>query len=154
MQTSSGDTIDLKMYDEKSAEIMHAQDETTSTTTLSLSHAYGYNFSYKGNGIDEADKKEIAQAMKMIQPMLNQYFNNIKDSSAQNADTINTAFDINSLLPQTSNHNTRNFINDGLLKAIDQTLDTPQNQTNEILKHAKKLFDALLKQADHFERYI
>ena len=57
MKTSSGDTIDLKMYDERLAEFSHQKNDTTETTTLSLSHAYGYSFHYEGNGIDAQDKK-------------------------------------------------------------------------------------------------
>ena len=62
MQTSSGDTINLKMYDERSLEVAHTEDEASSLTTLSLSHAYGYRFEYEGNGIDAADKKEIGKS--------------------------------------------------------------------------------------------
>lgn len=59
MQTSSGDTINLKMYDEKATDFSHEQDANSSKTTLSLSHAYGYSFKYEGNGIDENDQKEM-----------------------------------------------------------------------------------------------
>ena len=44
LQTSSGDTIDLSMYDQRSAEISQETNGSTQTTTLSLSHAYGYSF--------------------------------------------------------------------------------------------------------------
>jgi hypothetical protein len=103
MQTSSGDTINLKMYDEQSTDFSHQNDANASTTTLSLSHAYGYNFKYEGNGIDAQDKQEIAEAMKLIQPMLEDYLKNVADSEPKNADIINQAFDINTYLSNTAN---------------------------------------------------
>ena len=57
LQTSSGDTIDLSMYDSRSASISQEQSGNTQSTTLSLSHAYGYSFHFDGNGIDENDQK-------------------------------------------------------------------------------------------------
>ena len=81
MQTSSGDTINLKMYDEKSTDFSHQEDANSSQTTLSLSHSYGYSFKYEGNGIDENDQKEIDQAMKLIQPMLDEYFKNVNETA-------------------------------------------------------------------------
>lgn len=154
MKTSSGDTIDLKMYDERAAEFSHQKNDTTETTTLSLSHSYGYNFRYEGNGIDEQDKKEIAEAMKLIQPMMEDYLKNVAESEPKNSDIINSAFDINSYLPKPKDNNTKNYLNDETLKTIDKVLEKVENQNEKILKEAQKLFDALLKQSERFELYM
>jgi len=154
MQTSSGDTINLKMYDERSTDFSHQNDANTSTTTLSLSHAYGYNFKYEGNGIDAQDKQEIAEAMKLIQPMLEDYLKNVADSEPKNADIINKAFDINTYLPKPKDVNTKNYLNDNTLKTLDKVLEKTEHQNEKILKEAKKLFDALLKQSERFELYM
>lgn len=154
MQTSSGDTINLSMYDEKATDFSHQKDANSSTTTLTLSHSFGYSFKYEGNGIDENDQKEIDQAMKLIQPMLDEYFKNVNERAPKNADIINNAFDINSYLPKPQESNTKNYLNDKLLKTIDKTLEKEQNQNEKILEAAQKLFDALLKQTERFELYM
>jgi len=154
MQTSSGDTINLKMYDEKASDFSHQQDANSSSTTLSLSHAYGYSFKYEGNGIDAQDKQEIAEAMKLIQPMLEDYLKNVADSEPKNADIINKAFDINTYLPKPKDVNTKNYLNDSTLKTLDTILEKTENQNEKILKQAQKLFDALLKQSERFELYM
>lgn len=154
MKTSSGDTIDLKMYDERVSEFSHQKNDNTETTTLSLSHAYGYSFHYEGDGIDAQDKKEIANAMKLVQPMMEDYLKNVAKNEPKNSDIINNAFDINSYLPKTKDNNTKNYLNDETLKTIDKILEKVENQNEKILKEAQKLFDALLKQNERFELYM
>lgn len=154
LQTSSGDTINLKMYDEKAVDFSHGEDKTSSSTTLSLSHAYGYSFEYNGDGIDENDKKEIQAAMKLVQPMIDVYLNNVQKSEPSTADITNTAFDINTYLPKQKDSNTKGYLNDNILKSMDDTLATMKNNNEKILQNAQKLFDALLKQSDSFELYM
>jgi len=154
MQTSSGDTINLKMYDEKATDFSHQEDANSSKTTLSLSHAYGYSFKYEGNGIDANDQKEIDQAMKLIQPMLDEYFKNVNETAPKNADIINQAFNINAYLPKPQDINTKNYLNDSTLKTLDKILEKTEHQNEKILKEAQKLFDALLKQNERFELYM
>ena len=156
MNTSSGDRIDLKMYDEKSEEISYKKDQNSTSTMLSLSHSYGYSFKYEGNGIDAQDKKEIDKAMETIKPMLEKYMENVKESEKNFniADITNKAFDINQYLPRTENLDTKNYLSDKTLKTIDKILEKAENQNEKMLKHAQKLFDLLLKQMDRFELYI
>jgi len=111
MQTSTGDKIALKLYDEKSSEVSLEQNENSTSISLSLTHSYGYSFNYEGNGIDANDKKEIKEAMKLIQPMLEQYFANVNESAEDfsMSEITNKAFDINSYLPKFENgHDNRN----------------------------------------------
>jgi hypothetical protein len=154
-KTSSGDTIDLSMYDERSAEISHEQSGSTSITSFSLSHAYGYSFHYQGNGIDVNDQKEIDEAMKLIQPMMNDYLKNVaKNGTSTSQLTTNTAYDINSKLPTMKDLNTQNYANDSMIKSLDKILEKAENQNEKMLKEAQKLFDSILKQQKGFELYI
>jgi len=150
--------------------------------SLSLTHSYGYSFNYEGNGIDKNDKKEIKEAMAIIQPMLEQYFQNVNESenNQSDAEITNKAFDINSYLPKFENgHDNRNnehsnknhnkyenddnkynnkdnkidYLNGATLQAIDKILEKVENQNNKVFEHAQKLFDNLLKQSDRFELY-
>jgi len=99
LQTSSGDVINLSMYDTRTTDISQETNGNTRTTTLSLSHAYGYNFQYQGDGIDANDQKEIDEAMKAIQPMMDKYLQSVKESATNQAQITNSAFDISSKLP-------------------------------------------------------
>jgi len=156
LQTSSGDTIDLSMYDERSVEMSQEQSGNTSSTSLSLSHAYGYSFHYKGDGIDANDQKEIDAAMKLIQPMMDEYLKNVEESgsSTSQAKTTNTAYDIHSKLPTIEDLNTQNYANDSILKSLDKILEKAQKQNEKLLQEAQKLFDSILKQQKGFELYI
>ncbi len=161
MNTSSGDKIDLKLYDEKSSKVAYEKNGNSTTLMMSLSHSYGYNFHYEGNGIDAQDKKEIQKAMETIKPMIEEYFENVNESEEDFSMTeiTNRAFDINSYLPKFDNddndiQDNKNYLNDRTLKTIDQILEKAENQNEKILEHAKKLFDSLLKQMDRFELYI
>lgn len=157
MQTSSGDKIDLKLYDEKSSELSYKKDENSTSMMLSLKHSYGYSFSYEGDGIDANDKKEIAEAMKEIKPMMEKYFDNVnesKDSHPSISEITNSAFEMNKLLPKAEDLNTKNYINDKMLHTMDKILEKAENQNEKILKEAQKLFESLLKQQDRFELYM
>ncbi len=154
LQTSSGDVINLSMYDTRTTDISQETNGNTRTTTLSLSHAYGYNFQYQGDGIDANDQKEIDEAMKAIQPMMDKYLQSVKESATNQAQITNSAFDISSKLPTTTNPNTQNYINDSVLKTLDKVLSKAQHQNEKTLNEAQKLFDAFLKQHKGFNLYM
>ena len=156
MQTSSGDKIDLKLYDEKSSELSFSKYGNSTSLTLSLTHSYGYSFRYEGDGIDAQDKKEIDQAMKTIQPMLDKYMQNVKDGEEDfsMSEITNRAFDINNYLPKTQNQDTKNYLQNQTLKSIDKILEEVQYQNQKVLEHAQKLFESIMKQMDRFELYM
>ncbi len=154
MTTSSGDKISLDLYDEKSSSFLYAKSTNSKFASVSLSHSYGYHFHYEGDGIDKNDKREIDEALKIIKPMLEQYFDNINKSSQKTteADIVNRAFDINSKLPQIKNEDAKYYLNHKTLKMMDNILAKPENKNN--LKSAQKLFDELLRQMEGFKLYM
>ncbi|MCD8544663.1 MAG: hypothetical protein LRY52_07340 [Sulfurospirillum cavolei] len=156
LQTSSGDVIDLNMYDERSASISHEQSGGTQNTMLSLSHAYGYSFHYEGDGIDENDQKEIDAAMQLIQPQIDEYLSNVQKSSetVTLASAINTAYEVNQTLPSAKDQNTQNYTNNSLLKMIDHMMEQADKQNEKVLEGAQKLFESVLKQQKGFELYV
>ena len=156
LQTSSGDVIDLSMYDARYAEISHESDGNSQSTTFTLAHAYGYNFHYEGNGIDANDQKEIDAAMETIQPMMDEYLKNVQESASNTnlASLTNTAYEVNAELPQTSDENTQNYINDSILTSLDKILAKVENQNEKMLKETQKLFESILKQQKGFELYM
>ncbi len=156
LTTSSGDKINLKLFDKKSSELDLKKRENSQTLNLSLRHTYGYEFSYKGDGIDEQDKKEIAEALKKVQPMLEKYLENVKQSQKEIPlpKIINNAFEINQHLPKPKDLSTKSYIQDKLLDNFDELLKKTKDANEKLLEQTKKLFDALSYQMDRFEFYI
>lgn len=83
--------------------------------------------------------------MKLVEPIMEKFLKNVSESEPKNADIVNSAFDINSLLPKPKDSNTKNYLNDNTLKTFDKVLEKVENQNEKILKEAQKLFDALFK---------
>ena len=156
MQTSSGDKINLKLFDEKSSDISYKKNSNSTTMMLSLRHSYGYEFHYEGNGIDENDKKEIAKALEKIEPMLEKYLKNISKSEENLplSKIVNSAFDMKQILPQPTDLDTKNYLNDKLLDSFDKVLQNAKKQNDNLLEETKKLFESLIKQMDRFELYM
>lgn len=152
-KTSSGDTISLNMYDNKELSYDKTQNSHGSSTTYTLTHAYGYEFSYKGNGIDENDQKEIDEALKKLEPKIDTYLENVSKSGIPTPrDILNSTLDMRQDLPQVKDENHKNAISDSILKMLDEK--TPKYFPNpDILEGAKALFDKLLEQLDNFTLY-
>lgn len=152
-KTSSGDTISLNMYDKKEVSYESTKSANGSASTFTLTHAYGYEFSYRGNGIDENDQKEIDAALKKLQPKIDKYLENVNSSGIPTPrDILNTALDMRQDLPQIKDENHKNAISDSIMKLLDEK--TPQYFPNsDILESAKSLFDKLLEQLDNFSLY-
>jgi hypothetical protein len=150
MQTSSGDKIDLSMYNSKEVDMQVSKDKGLQEMSLSIKEEYGYSFSYSGNGIDEQDKKEIAQALKKIEPLLNIFKNsNFKPSRE---DKTNLAFDINLLLPSPKDENHKNFIKDSVIDKMDEMLKA-FSAADEMRELARDVFDMLEKQMEGLRLY-
>ena len=60
-KTSSGDEINLKMYDNKTVDYASAKIAGASASALTLTHEYGYSFSYKGDGLANSLRKELPE---------------------------------------------------------------------------------------------
>ena len=147
-KTSSGDEIDLKMFDYFKQNIGYKKENGITYKEFSLKHEYGYEFHYKGNGLDENDLKEIEEAIKKIKPLFEKFL----DQKEKNDQLItNTAHTIKSLLPIPKNENHLNFIKSNTLDAFDKVLQNFNSSLKEIEK-VKKLFDKIfdLNQLDIF----
>ncbi|MGP1485988.1 MAG: ATP/GTP-binding protein [Campylobacter sp.] len=152
-KTSSGDEIKLNMYDNKTLDYSSSKNSKGSSSALTLTHEYGYNFSYKGNGLDENDKAELAKALEEITPSIEKFMKNIKDGEEPAfAQITNLANSMKKKLPEVKNENHKNFISDGALKLFDKIMEQ-QKADQKILQNSKKLFDSLIEQLDSFKIY-
>ena len=124
-KTSSGDEINLSVYNNKSLEYKKQSDKNTQTSELTLSHKYGYKFEFKSNGLSQQDKLEIAKALEDITPNIDELINN---------------------------ENQKNAIGSSVLYLFDNLLK--QNKAGEkTLQSSKNLFDEILKQLQSFTIY-
>lgn len=153
-KTSSGDNISLSMYDQKEMSHSKINNQNSKIESFSLTHAFGYKFSYRGNGIDENDKKEIAQALKQLQPELEKFNKKVENDTIPSLKELtNKAFEFKNLLPKPKDLNHFNFIADEVLKAFDKNLEK-FNPNEHLLKANKSLFDKLLEQMNSFSLYV
>lgn len=152
-KTSSGDEINLSMYDNKSLEYKKQSDKNTQTSELTLSRHFGYKFEFKSNGLSQQDKSEIAKALEDIAPKIDEFIKQTNKNAPFSNDAItNLANSIKKDLPQIKNENQKNAISSSVLDLFDNLLK--QNKANEkTLQSSKNLFDEILKQLQSFSIY-
>lgn len=156
LKTSSGDEINLAMYDNKTLEYTSSQNSQQSTQSLTLTHEYGYSFAYTGDGLDARDLAELDEALKLVAPQIDSFMKNIAagDSIAGTNQSIsNLANRIKSQLPEAKDLNHANLINDKTLKLFDSLLE--QNKaTQNVLEASRKLFEEILNRTNKFSFYV
>ncbi|MGH1601441.1 ATP/GTP-binding protein [Campylobacter majalis] len=153
-KTSTGDKINLSMYDNKSVSYNSAKTQNSSVSVMTLTHEYGYNFSYEGNGLDANDIAEINEALKTIQPQIDEFMKNINEGFGySNQEIVNLANSMKKELPSPKDLNHANAIADKTLKLFDELLK--QHKANqELLNKSNKLFENLLNQTHKFSFYV
>jgi hypothetical protein len=148
LHTSSGDTVSLSMYDEKSLSFSHKEEAGVRTSTMSLRHEFGYRFHYEGNGIDARDRKEIEEAMKTIRPMFRQFLENVQKSDEMPGleEVTNITQLLKGGLPEPKDENTRNYLKDRAVDEMDGILRLFK-ESRKILESAKAFFDRLFDES-------
>lgn len=153
-KTSSGDKINLSMYDSKNFQYENLKTKHSNLQSLTLTHEYGYSFSYTGNGLDSNDIAEINKALKEIQPKIDEFMKNTNSGiNFSNQEISNIANSLKSKLPEPKDLNHLNMISDKVLKMFDELLE--QNKaTKELLTKTNKLFNDLFNQTNKFSLYV
>lgn len=153
IQTSSGDSISLNMYNNKEMEYSDVRSGNTRIQEFSLSHEYGYKFSYEGNGIDKQDMKEIREALKDLRPAIKDYMQNAKDDGMPSPRAIiNESLKMRQELPSPQDFNHKQMMADELLNTFNDELKNFAPDT-KVLEATKSLFDRLYEQLDSFSLY-
>ncbi len=154
IKTSSGDTISLNMYDNRSFEYSASKTRNSQVEELSLTHAYGYEFSYKGDGIDAKDQEEIKQAIEALKPKIDAFIDNVQNSSIPTPkEILNKAFEFKQELPVPKDNNHKNAISQNLLEAFDQSLQKSKID-QEAFESVQSLFEKVLEQLESFSLYV
>ncbi|AZV47428.1 ATP/GTP-binding protein [Nautilia sp. PV-1] len=148
--TSDGDQIELKMYDSIEAASSYKKGRNFESEEFTLKHEYGYEFHYKGNGLSEQDKKEIAETFKKIKPLFEKF---IKQKEANEKVMTNTAQMLKSVLPKIKNENHLNAVKHEAVNTFDDILKQIKATLDEV-KKAKELFDKIFDKSKKLEIYV
>ncbi len=74
--TSSGKSLSLSMFDNQSA----SYSKENGSASLSLRREYGFSFTFEGSKLTQTDIAEIKDAMKNVEPLINDFLQNSKVS--------------------------------------------------------------------------
>lgn len=156
IRTSSGDVIELDFSNEKSLNYQKGKEGTS----FSFSSMEAFSFSYEGNGIDAQDRKEIEAFLEMAQPNIENFMAGLNEGSSLLQPINKLTSNITSLfnpMKGNANEHAMNFAKEGLTKGVDKALANhfkPQEQTTEILSHAQRFLEQMLKQLDKAEEML
>jgi len=163
MKTSSGDVIKMDFANKQSSSFSQQRDENGSSTTMSFSSMQSFQFSIESNGIDAQDQKEIDAFMKIAQPFIDDFLQELEASApktpvTQLANTIAGIFNPE----QDRSQNLNNQIKTNIVDMFDNSmkkLEIPEQLSTEdmlakIFEDAKKLLEKTLESFDNFNKEI
>lgn len=163
MRTSSGDVIEMDFANHQSASFTHQEDSQSSQTSMEFSSMQSFQFSLDSNGIDEQDQKEIDAFMKIAQPYIDDFLQELEDVAPKSpvsklAHEIASAFEPNT----ERSENQKNNIKTNIVKMFDDSmkkLEMPQksdgiSSIEKIFEDAQKLLEKTLSEFDNFNKNI
>ncbi|EMI4815611.1 ATP-binding protein [Campylobacter upsaliensis] len=144
--TKSGKKLSLDMYDNQS--INYSKDDNSKN--LSLKREYGFNFTFEGSKLTQNELDEIKDAMKEVEPMIQNFLTNSKVGELKPKDLIQSAMQMANVLPTPKDENHQNAIMNGFTNKLENLLNknqTPSKEQNAaLLEDSKKLLDEVLEQ--------
>lgn len=144
--TKSGKHLSLSMFDKQSVNYTSNEEGNS----LSLRRQYGFSFTFEGSKLTQDDLNEIKNAMKEVEPMINDFLANSKVGKLKPKEIIESAMQMANILPTPSDENHQNALMNNFANKLDDLLK--QNQTNDkninssMLEDSKKLLDEVLEQ--------
>ncbi|MEA1955941.1 MAG: hypothetical protein U9N02_05560 [Campylobacterota bacterium] len=158
MKTSSGDAIEMDFSNKNSASIRHKEDGDSSSTSMKFSSMQSFQFNIDSNGIDENDKKEIEEFMKIAQPFIDSFMKELEEDSPKSP--INKiAKDIASIFEPNKerSENSKNFVKSNIVDMFDDSmkkLELPEIEKSNIFEQAQKLLEKTLQEFKEFNKSI
>lgn len=144
MKTSSGDVIKLDFANEQSLSMRHQENQGGSKDSLSFSSMQSFSFSVNSNGIDAQDKKEIKEFMKIAQPFIDDFLQEL-DQGSQKSPMGKIAQQIADIFKpmQEKNEDTQNLAKNSIVKMFDNSAKEINN-LDKIFADAQKLLEKTL----------
>ncbi|MEA1916265.1 MAG: hypothetical protein U9N42_01925 [Campylobacterota bacterium] len=148
MRTSSGDVINMNFENTNQSELSHKQNGNSQESSFSFSSLQKFDFKAETNGLDDQDKKEIEEFMKIAQPFIDNFMKELEEES-QTTPMNKVANDINSLMNplKSEDENKNNSAKSSLVNMFDNSLKLFENQ-DKLLKDSEKLLDKVLHNFD------
>ncbi len=144
--TKSGKHLSFSMFDKQSVSYNKSEDGQS----LSLRRQYGFSFTYEGSKLTQEDLNEIKEAMKEIEPMIQEFLANSKVGELNPQKIIESAMQMANLLPTPKDENQQNAVMDNFTNKLESLLKQNQSPDKEqnlsMLKDAKSLIEEVLKQ--------
>ncbi|WP_345993580.1 hypothetical protein [Sulfurimonas sp. HSL-1716] len=148
MRTSSGDVIKMDFSNEQNLSMNHKEGQNGTKDSLSFSSMQSFQFSIQGNGLNEQDKKEIQNLMKIAQPYIDKYMKEL-DSGEQKSPISKIAKQISDIfLPvSTKDQDTKNYAKNGIVDMFDKAAKSVKD-INKVFDEAQKLLKKTLSDFD------
>ena len=158
MKTSSGDVIEMDFSNKNSASLRHNKNDDGSSTTMKFSSMQSFQFNMDSNGIDEQDKKEIKEFMKIAQPFIDSFMEELEEDSPKSP-VNQVAKDIASIFEPNKQRdaNTTNFVKSNIVDMFDnsiQKLELPETKQTNIFEQAQELLEKTLQEFEEFNKSI
>jgi len=119
-QTSSGDKINISLLKAKKEEFQ--TNENGQSFAYSFASLERFRFEINHNGLSEQDKKEIGELMKLVKPIIEDFFNQKSEK------TQNEASDFIASKLRKDDLNTENYAKSLLVKTFDDVMKENENQ--------------------------
>jgi len=153
IKTSSGDLIELDFNNEKSLD--YSSNEEGKSFSFSSLESFSYH--YEGDGIDAQDKKEIDAFLKIAQPNIDRFMAGLNEGSSLHEPINKLTNDITNIftpIKEKADNNLLNLVKEGLTHGVDKALAkeiNPFEQTQEVLSHAQRFLEQMMKHLDKAE---
>lgn len=150
MKTSSGDVVKLDFSNEQTLEIQGSTTSNSTSASLAYTSAQSYSFEMQSsNGIDEQDKKELQEFMKIAKPYIDDFMKELQEGS-QTTPLNKAAKEIASIFePQKERNDTLKEYTKSQISSLFDTSMSQQKSLEKILDEAKKLLEKTL---EYFEQ--
>ena len=154
MQTSSGDIIEMDFSNKRSSSISHQENHKQSKDSFSFSSMQSFKFSMQTNGIDAQDKKEIDAFMKVAQPFIDQFLEEL-DQDAPGSPVTQLARQISDIFSpmRSTDENTRNYTKNSIVKMFDNALKKMEN-IEKLFEDTKTLLEKTLEDFDKLNKSL
>ncbi|MBN2781681.1 MAG: hypothetical protein JXQ66_00400 [Campylobacterales bacterium] len=158
MKTSSGDVIKMGFNNENAASMRYDNKNGSESSSLSFSSMQSFNFEMDSNGLDEQDKKEIEEFMKIAKPRIDNFLKELEEQSPKSP-VSKVANDIASIFDpeKERDENTKNYTKNSIVSLFDDSMKNnklPKEMQTDIFDNMRMLLEKTLERFDEFNKSI
>lgn len=154
MRTSSGDVINMDFSNSQSLSYESSRHAGSRSENFSFASMQSYQFHMESNGIDAQDKKEIEAFMKIAQPFIDNFMQELSGGEQHTPlnQVVKSVSDLFGPLADRSQH-TKNYAKNGIVSLMDNALKQV-DQHQQLLDESQKLLDKILQRMERFEEML